>query len=369
MKGDETVIVGCVSQRIESCLSTLDLFLLQPYPVLSTFIPVDRDKSKSEDTPKMDIENFVSKFFGIKDVSSVNQNITLAELGLDSLMGVEVKQTLERDFGSILSMKKIRSLTLHSLLNDFGRGGGNFGKTKDNSNSTSNKTISLHVSPILSSKEMDCLVQLNIGQKQHPPVFLFHPLEGTIDIFRPLIPSLKDHPVYALTVNKQVPDESVFKMATYYLSALRSVQPDGPYNIAGYSFGALLALELVIYLQNEHNLTPQHNLMFIDGSPDYASRRFRIFIEEQLEQEDIQAVGLRDATNVQILTQFIQGYKLMASTEILVCKDSVVEQAIGVVAVFKLLLSFQGPGWRQDLPDGRKQRPEAPTAPMLSRGW
>ncbi|KAJ8026449.1 Fatty acid synthase [Holothuria leucospilota] len=317
MEGDETEIAGCVSQTIESCLSTLDLFLLQPYPVLSTFVPADREKSISENTPKIDIENFVAKFFGIKDVSSANQNITLAELGLDSLMGVEVKQTLERDFGTILSMKRIRSLTLQSLLNDFGRGSSsNIGKTQNNSNCSLEKTISFHVSPILSSKETGCLVQLNTGQKQHPPVFLFHPLEGTIDIFRPLIPSLKDHPVYALTVNKQVSQESIFKMATYYLSAMRSIQPDGPYNIAGYSFGAILALELVIYLQNEHNITQKHNLMLIDASPDYVSSRFRIVIEDQLEQEDIQAVGLRDATNIQILTQFIQGFKQIASNEL-----------------------------------------------------
>lgn len=41
--------------------------------------------------------------------------MTLADLGLDSLMGVEVKQTLERDYDLVLPMKEIRLLTMTKL--------------------------------------------------------------------------------------------------------------------------------------------------------------------------------------------------------------------------------------------------------------
>jgi fatty acid synthase len=43
------------------------------------------------------------------------QKTSLGDLGLDSLMGVEVKQTLERDFDTSLSMREIRQLTLSKL--------------------------------------------------------------------------------------------------------------------------------------------------------------------------------------------------------------------------------------------------------------
>lgn len=52
---------------------------------------------------------------GVKDASTINSDVTLGDLGLDSLMGVEVKQTLERDFDLSLSMKDIRALTMHRL--------------------------------------------------------------------------------------------------------------------------------------------------------------------------------------------------------------------------------------------------------------
>ena len=40
---------------------------------------------------------------------------TLAELGMDSITGVEIKQTLERDFEVYLTPQEIRNLTFASL--------------------------------------------------------------------------------------------------------------------------------------------------------------------------------------------------------------------------------------------------------------
>jgi fatty acid synthase len=53
---------------------------------------------------------------GIKDVSTVNGQSTLADLGMDSLMGAEIKQTLERNYDLVLSAQEIRSLTFARLL-------------------------------------------------------------------------------------------------------------------------------------------------------------------------------------------------------------------------------------------------------------
>ena len=52
---------------------------------------------------------------GIKDASSVSEDSTLGSLGLDSLMAVEVKQVLEKEFDLNYSMKEIRALTISSL--------------------------------------------------------------------------------------------------------------------------------------------------------------------------------------------------------------------------------------------------------------
>lgn len=48
---------------------------------------------------------------GIKDVKSVLGTSTLTELGLDSLLGTDIKQVLEQDFNIEFSAKEIRELT------------------------------------------------------------------------------------------------------------------------------------------------------------------------------------------------------------------------------------------------------------------
>lgn len=53
---------------------------------------------------------------GIKDTKTVNTSVSLADLGMDSLMGSEIKQTLERNYDVVLSAQEIRGLTFGKLL-------------------------------------------------------------------------------------------------------------------------------------------------------------------------------------------------------------------------------------------------------------
>lgn len=48
-------------------------------------------------------------------MNSLNSDASLADLGLDSLMGVEIRQILERDYDVVMSMRDIRQLTIKKL--------------------------------------------------------------------------------------------------------------------------------------------------------------------------------------------------------------------------------------------------------------
>lgn len=52
---------------------------------------------------------------GVRDASSLNADSSLADLGLDSLMGVEIRQILERDYDIVMAMRDIRQLTINKL--------------------------------------------------------------------------------------------------------------------------------------------------------------------------------------------------------------------------------------------------------------
>lgn len=57
----------------------------------------------------------VSLDLGVRDVNNLNFDASLADLGLDSLMGVEIRQILERDYDVVMSMRDIRQLTISKL--------------------------------------------------------------------------------------------------------------------------------------------------------------------------------------------------------------------------------------------------------------
>ncbi|XP_039306405.1 fatty acid synthase-like [Solenopsis invicta] len=113
MGGNDVEVSGSIPQQISSCLATMDIFLQQPHPVLASSVLAK--KYKSDNGNKTNLIAIVTNILGIKDVDSINPNNTLADLGMDSLMGTEIKQILERNYDIALSAQKIRALTIGTL--------------------------------------------------------------------------------------------------------------------------------------------------------------------------------------------------------------------------------------------------------------
>ncbi len=92
-------------------------------------------------------------------------------------------------------------------------------------------------------------VTFQTGDSRHPPLFLVHALSGVYLFWRPLINHLgNDRPIYGLTLPEKdgIPQPfSDFKaLAAYHVENMCAVQPEGPFNLAGYCFGATLAFEI-----------------------------------------------------------------------------------------------------------------------------
>ena len=86
------------------------------------------------------------------------------------------------------------------------------------------------------------------------PLFLVHPLAGLVFPYYELALHLgPDQPVYGLQsigiAGEASPLIQIEAMAEHYLAAIRQVQPEGPYQLAGWSFGGTLALEMAQQLQ------------------------------------------------------------------------------------------------------------------------
>lgn len=272
MGGNDSVIGGTRPQRIASCLEVLDVFLSQPHPVLSSFVLAEKTTSARRDGDgQQDLVKAVAHILGIRDLAAVNLDSSLGDLGLDSLMGVEVRQTLEREHDLVLSMRDIQQLTLRKLqdLSSQASPASELAAATPKEDSPARQQALLNLSTLLVNPEGPTLTRLNSVQSSERPLFLVHPIEGSTTVFHSLAAKLSI-PTYGLQCTRAAPLDSIQSLAAYYIQCIRQVQPEGPYRIAGYSYGACVAFEMCSQLQAQQGPAPAHNSLFLfDGSHSY----------------------------------------------------------------------------------------------------
>ena len=84
------------------------------------------------------------------------------------------------------------------------------------------------------------------------PLFLVHPGVGEILVFFALSKEMDNRPIYALRARGFDGEEyfsSIEETVDTYLAAIKQKQPNGPYAIAGYSFGTMIAFEIAKRLE------------------------------------------------------------------------------------------------------------------------
>ncbi|XP_035198499.1 fatty acid synthase [Oxyura jamaicensis] len=268
----DIVIGGTIPQQISSCLEVLDTFLNQPHPVMSSFVLAEKVSVKSEGSNQRDLVEAVAHIIGVRDVSSLNADSTLADLGLDSLMGVEVRQTLERDYDIIMTMREIRLLTINKL-RELSSKSGTAEELKPSQllKTGPGEPPKLDLNNLLVNPEGPTITRLNDVQSTERPLFLVHPIEGSIAVFYTLASRLH-MPCYGLQCTKAAPLDSIQSLASYYIDCMKQIQPEGPYRIAGYSFGACVAFEMCSQLQGQQNASHALNSLFLfDGSHSFVA--------------------------------------------------------------------------------------------------
>ncbi|OAT81014.1 hypothetical protein A6P54_13555 [Bacillus sp. MKU004] len=97
-------------------------------------------------------------------------------------------------------------------------------------------------------------------------LFLIHPAGGNNLCYSQLNRNLQnyDKNIYAISYPDEVfSNESLEDISSYYLEAIEEIQPDGPYQIGGYSFGGNVAFEMALQLQKKGKQV--NSLMMFDS--------------------------------------------------------------------------------------------------------
>jgi thioesterase domain-containing protein len=98
------------------------------------------------------------------------------------------------------------------------------------------------------------LVELQSGDRQ-APLFFIHPAGGSVFCYRSLVQYFSpNRPIYAIEDPALHGDHKFEKFsdkADYYIGLLRQVQQEGPYFLAGYSYGGNMAWEMAVRLRHQ----------------------------------------------------------------------------------------------------------------------
>ncbi|NBH02672.1 non-ribosomal peptide synthetase, partial [Amycolatopsis sp. SID8362] len=184
--------------------------------------PLDVGGTHDTTPPRDDRERVLAELVAdLLGLPAIGVHANVFDLGMTSLVAMRVVVLLEQRFGTELAPSALLTApTVATLARRLGE-----------------------ARPVFSA-----LVPLH-PRGTRRPLFIVHPMGGNVLCYVPLVKHLPDDlPVYALQAAGAEPGSTplstVEDLVTAYLAEIRTVQPRGPYTIAGWSFGGFVAFEL-----------------------------------------------------------------------------------------------------------------------------
>ncbi|GFT94620.1 fatty acid synthase [Trichonephila clavipes] len=251
--GEEAMIAGVMAQGVKSCLDALDVFCQQDCPVVSSYVTAEQTKKSVQG----DVMAQIMKFLGI-DESFASSSRRIGEMGIDSIVGVEIKQMIESYTDNSISIQEIQELTIDDIKAMF--------EKADNERATS------HGPALMATTTMKLPSSLTHNEPLIPihrdapgePIFILNMGDTDVSHFQFLAKAL-NRPLYALVWTKDAPSTDIQSLALWYLQIIQNTIK-GPFHIVGYSLGGNVAFEMAF--QKEKMLTSLKTISLLSGSED-----------------------------------------------------------------------------------------------------
>uniref|UniRef100_A0A182P667 Fatty acid synthase n=1 Tax=Anopheles epiroticus TaxID=199890 RepID=A0A182P667_9DIPT len=262
-------IGGTLQQRLSSCIQVLDQLLTASEPIVASMVVAEK---RSSSGGAKNIIEAVMNIMNIRDMKSVSVESTLADIGMDSLMAVEIRQVLERDFDIILTPQDLRTLTFSKLQK--------LVDAKVESEATVIATQQLLLQDLLASFGDEAASHhtvLRLPSKCNDleydrPVLIIPGIESVSSPTWTKIASEINAPTFVLQTFAKASEEQTIPgmVDAVFEEMFETVFAKAEqFLVIGYSFGSLLALEIVKRLEAR---SLHGKLMLIDGSPLYLQR-------------------------------------------------------------------------------------------------
>ncbi|WP_434101681.1 SDR family NAD(P)-dependent oxidoreductase [Methylocaldum gracile] len=167
----------------------------------------------------------------------------LDEYGFDSFLFMRLVQQLSVDVNPALSPEQLRNCrTVQQIIDALPKPGGEGSLPVSSRPDTS--------VPLLWPQFPE-LIRLNQSTEGRP-VFWLHSGLGGVEAYQPLAENIQ-RPFLGIQargwMTDRAPLHGIQAMAAYYIHIVQKVQPEGPYDLGGYSLGGILAYEMTRQLQ------------------------------------------------------------------------------------------------------------------------
>ncbi|XP_050299399.1 fatty acid synthase-like [Anthonomus grandis grandis] len=263
----EMEIGGTLQQRISSCLEVMDTFLRKNDAAIVSSIVVAEKRTGAGGADN--IIDAVANILGIKDIKQISHQATLAEVGMDSMTAVEIKQTLEREYEVFLTPQDIKSMTFARLIE--------IQAEKDAESQTGIKKerplmgmeMILRLMGDAATANIPVLTYKGLPPRNNqyaPTVVLFPGIEGVASVLEPLYKNLVAD-IVGLQYPNDTQKDTIQQMAAAVLPYVEErISKSTPFYFICYSFGGTVALETVALLEEKGY---RGTLVCIDTAPDY----------------------------------------------------------------------------------------------------
>ena len=197
------------------------------------------------------------------DAVALDRNKSLLELGMDSLVAMEVlgriRYSLEVEINIATLQQGISVNALSQILDEnlYGVDANEAGRRTTNDDG------------------LGALVCIHQGAPGRIPLILVHPIGGSIFCYAELARALgDDQPLYALQAHASIDEEcaltTVDEMVSEYVREILQIQPRGPYLLGGWSSGGVIAVEIANRLTTADEKVAL--LVLLDSSPVMARK-------------------------------------------------------------------------------------------------
>ncbi|BBB93450.1 MAG TPA: polyketide synthase [Methylomusa anaerophila] len=176
-----------------------------------------------------------------KNRSDIDVDASFVDMGMDSMIVVNWVQAINNQYGTSIAATKVYD---YPTLSEF------IGFMEKELSNTDNKRRLKRKSFKLWPQFPE-LIHLN-QSSQGRPVFWTHAGQGGVEVYQQIAQKIQ-RPFFGIQARGWMTDRSPLHglqaMAAYYIHIMQSVQPEGPYDVGGYSMGGTLAYEITRQLQ------------------------------------------------------------------------------------------------------------------------